>query len=439
MRQTSPSMLSTVTPTDPSRLPDAVADAVDGELPLAQLLVTIRRHLHMHPEVGMNEHETSRFIRQTLEGFGLDVHGPIASTGLYVDIDGDHSGGAVGYRTDIDALPTQDQKRVSYRSQNPNVAHLCGHDAHTAVAIGVALVLHAHRDELAGRARVFFQPNEEGLPSGAPLMIRSGVLEGLDAVYAIHVDPTLDVGRYGLMTGPVTAASDRFDVRVRQEGTGHSARPHEGVDTVMVASQLMNQFYQMTDRITDPRTPAVFTVTKMAGSEAHNVIPEEASFGGTLRTVSPEDRKTIRSHMRRATEQMADLHDAHIELDFEDGSPPVINDEAAIDNIERTIKDAFGEQAIHTMEQSSMGGEDFAHYLQHVPGAFIRVGTASGPETSFPLHHHRFDIDETPLAPTSRLMARVLMNHLQGDVSADVAPNRSEFSPSDNGQATDVR
>jgi amidohydrolase len=433
-------MLSSIAPPHPEHLPDAIGDTFDGEQPLAQLLVTIRRHLHMHPEVGMNEHETSRFVRQTLEGFGLDVHGPIAGTGLYVDIEGGAPGGFVGYRADIDALPAQDQKRVSYRSQNPSVAHLCGHDAHTAIAIGVALVLHAHRDELQGRARVFFQPNEEGLPSGAPLMIRSGVLEGLDAVYAIHVDPTLDVGRYGLMVGPVTAASDRFDVRVRQEGTGHSARPHEGVDTVWVASQLMSQFYQMTDRITDPRTPAVFTITKMAGGEAHNVIPEEASFGGTLRTVSPDDRETIRTYMRDAAQRMADLHDAHVELDFQDGSPPVINDPAAIDNIEQTIRGAFGEQAIHTIQQSSMGGEDFAHYLRHVPGAFIRVGTASGPETSFPLHHHRFDIDETPLAPTSRLMARVLMNHLEDNVTDGVGPASSDFSSAENnGTASEAR
>jgi amidohydrolase len=435
MRQNRPRLLSSVSPVDRSLLPDALRDRVDGEQPLAQLLVSIRRHLHMHPEVGMNEHDTSRFIRQTLEAFGLDVHGPIAGTGLYVDIEGSVPGGFAGYRADIDALPAQDQKQVSYRSRNPNVAHLCGHDAHTAIAIGVALVLHAHRDELTGRARVFFQPNEEGLPSGAPLMIRSGVLEGLDAVYAVHVDPTLDVGRYGLKVGSVTAASDRFDVRVRQEGTGHSARPHEGVDTVWVASQLMTQYYQITDRITDPRTPAVLTITKMAGSEAHNVIPEEASFGGTLRTVSPEDRETLRRYMRDAAQRASALHDAHIELDFQDGSPPVMNDAAAIGTIEHTIKDTFGEQAIHQIQQSSMGGEDFAHYLEHVPGAFIRVGTASGPETSYPLHHHRFDIDETPLAPTARLMARVLMNHVR-DEPADGTPNRSGFSANGHGPPT---
>ncbi|MFB6249469.1 MAG: amidohydrolase [Salinibacter sp.] len=434
MSQQDSRTLTQVAPSQREALPDAVADAMADEQPLAQLLVTIRRHLHMHPEVGMNEHETSRFIRQTLEGFGLDVQGPIAATGLYVDIEGSGSGGVVGYRADIDALPAQDQKRVSYRSQTPNVAHLCGHDAHTAMGIGVALVLHAHRDELDGRARVFFQPNEEGLPSGAPLMIRAGVLEGLDAVYAVHVDPTLDVGRYGLMVGPVTAASDRFDVRVRQEGTGHSARPHEGVDTVWVASQLMNQFHQITDRLTDPRSPAVLTVTRMDGSEAHNVIPEEASFGGTLRTVSRDDRETIRTYMQEAAGRLGDLHDAHVTIDFEDGSPPVINDETAIANVERTIEANFGAQAIHWIKQSSMGGEDFAHYLEHVPGAFIRVGTASGPETSYPLHHHRFDIDETPLAPTARLMGRVLMNHLREGLGAVASPPSPGTAPSSDGR-----
>jgi len=425
-------MLSSVSPVDHARLPDPIADVADEAQSLAQVLVGVRRYLHRHPEVGMEEHNTSRFIRETLEGYGLDVHGPIAGTGLYVDIEGEGSGGAVGYRADIDALPTQDQKQVPYRSQTPNVAHLCGHDAHTAIAIGVALVLHNNREQLQGRARIFFQPNEEGLPSGAPLMIRGGVLEGLDAVYAVHVDPTLEVGRYGLITGPATASSDRFEVRIRQEGTGHSARPHEGVDTVWIASQIMNQFYQLSGRITDARTPSVLTITMLDGSDAHNVIPEQASLGGTLRTVSPDDREMIRSHMRQVATRMESLHSAHVELDFEDGSPPVLNDEATIANVEATIQDTFGEEAIHHISESSMGGEDFAHYLKHVPGGFVRVGTASGPETSYPLHHHRFDLDETPLAPTSRLMAQVLLNHLPREESGSdsTAPN---LASTDNG------
>lgn len=432
-------MHSAATPKDPNLLPTSISDLAGEEQSLAQVLIGIRRHLHKHPEVGKNEHETSRFIRQTLEAYGLDVHGPIAGTGLYVDIEGEGSGGAVGFRADIDALPTQDQKRVPYRSQTPDVAHLCGHDAHTAVAVGVALLLDANRDKIQGQARVFFQPNEEGLPSGAPLMIRSGVLEGLNAVYAIHVDPTLDVGRYGLIEGPATASSDRFEVRIRQEGTGHSARPHEGVDTVWIACQLMNQFYQLAGRVTDARNASVLTVTMLDGSDAHNVVPEQASLGGTLRTVSSDDRETIRNYMQRAARQLGELHNAHIDLVFEDGSPPVINDPVALRNIEQTIRDTFGDQAVHEIKRSSMGGEDFAHYLKHVPGAFIRVGTASGPETSYPLHHHRFDIDETPLAPTARLMARVLTNHLEQGLTDNVPPRHSPMQPSDNGTPQDQR
>lgn len=422
-------MSSNLSPVDIAHLPDRVADVVDDEATLKRLIVAVRRHLHMHPEVGMKEHKTSRFIRKTLEGYGLEVHGPVAGTGLYVDIEGDHPGRKVGYRADIDALPAQDRKHVPYRSQSPDVAHLCGHDAHTAVAVGVALLLDEHRDAIHGTVRVFFQPNEEGLPSGAPLMIRSGVLDGLDAVYAIHVDPTLEVGRYGLIVGPVTASSDRFDVHVQQEGTGHSARPHEGVDTVWIANQIMSQFYQLAGRVTDARNAAVLTVCTLDGSETHNVIPETVSFGGTLRTINPDDRRTIRRHMRQTAQRLGELYGAEVTLDIEDGAPPVVNDPTITQNVERTIQEVFGEKAIYRIPQSSMGGEDFAYYLQQVPGAFIRMGTGSTPETRFPLHHHRFNIDEAPLAPTARLMARVLVNHLKDNVAEDASPTRSAFRP----------
>ena len=436
-------MTSRVSPVDVAHLPDQVADIVADDVTLARLLIAIRRHLHMNPEVGMREHSTSQFIRTTLEGYGLDVTGPVAGTGLFVDIEGtagrlDGEPHVIGYRADIDALPASDQKHVPYRSQTPGVAHLCGHDAHTAIGIGVALVLNQMRDQISGTVRVFFQPNEEGLPSGAPLMIRSGVLDRLQAVYGIHVDPTLDVGRYGLRTGPVTAASDRFDAYVRQEGTGHSARPHESADTVWIANQIMNQYYQLAGRITDARNPAVLTICKMTGSEAHNVIPETAQFGGTLRSVNQADRQTIRSNMRRIAQQFGNMYDASIELDFEDGAPPVINDQDAVQNVAVSVGEMFGEQAIFDIPETSMGGEDFAYYLQELPGAFIRVGTSSSKKTSFPLHHHHFDIDERPLAPTARLMATVLINHLNDETLLNKAePFQRDGYDSDGTSLTD--
>jgi amidohydrolase len=399
-------------------LESVAADGEKGDAALSELLVSIRRHLHRHPEVGMQEHRTSRFIRETLASYGLAVHGPVAETGCWVDIDGPSSNGAspsprVGYRADIDALPMQDAKSVSYHSQHDGVAHLCGHDAHATVAIGVALLLHARRERLPGGVRVFFQPNEESVPSGAPLMIEEGVLDGLEAVYAMHAAPGLEAGRYGLKSGPVTAASDRFDVTVRGEGSGHSARPHEGIDTVWLAHQIMQSFYQLAGRISDARHPTVLTVCRMAGGNAHNVIPPEASFGGTLRTVNPEDRTSLREKMHRVAEETAALHGGSAELDVVIGAPPVVNDEAAVEVARRAVTERFGAEAVYDIPKTSMGAEDFAHYLREVPGALIRVGTQSGPDTSYPLHDARFDLDESALASTARLMADLLEAHLR--------------------------
>ena len=390
---------------------------------LSELLVSIRRHLHRHPEVGMREHATSRFIKDMLTGYGLRVHGPVAETGLWVDIDGSSSNGPdddstvprVGYRADIDALPMQDEKNVSYHSRREGVAHLCGHDAHATVAIGVALLLHQRRSQLPGGVRVFFQPNEESVPSGAPLMIEEGVLSGLDAVYAIHVDPSLEAGRYGLKSGPVTAACDRFDVTVRGSGSGHSARPHEGVDTVWVANQVMQALYQLAGRITDARNAAVLTICRLAGGEAHNVIPPEASFGGTLRTVNEEERTFLREKMRRVAEETAALYGGSAQLEMVLGAPPVINDAGAVGAARAAVTERFGAEAVYDIPQTSMGAEDFAHYVREVPGALIRTGTQNGPETRFPLHDTRFDIDESVLAPTARLMAELLERRLRAE------------------------
>ena len=390
---------------------DAVAERDEA---LSELLVSVRRHLHRHPEVGLQEHATSQFIRDTLESYGLTVHGPVAETGLWVDIEGpDGAPPCVGYRADIDALPMQDAKTVSYHSTYEGVAHLCGHDAHAAVAIGVALLLHARRDALPGGVRVFFQPNEETVPSGAPMMIEDGVLEGLKAVYGIHVDPSLQAGRYGLKSGPATAASDRFDITIRGEGSGHSARPHEGVDTVWVANQVMQALYQLSGRITDARNPAVLTVCRLTGGEAHNVIPPEVTLGGTLRTVKDADRTFLHKKMRHVAEETAALYDASAQLDLVLGAPPVMNDGQAVDTAREIIVRRFGQEAVYDIPKPSMGAEDFAHYLREVPGALIRTGTKGGPGTGYPLHDARFDIDEEVLAPTAQLMADLLATRLR--------------------------
>jgi len=394
-----------------------VEEALEGDLTepeqLATLLTRVRRHLHQNPELGLHEFNTSRFIRAVLETHGLTVHGPIAETGLYVDIKGDHPGPTVAYRADIDALPITDQKDVPYRSKNDGVAHLCGHDAHTAMAIGIAVYLDHHRDEIQGTVRVFFQPNEEGIPSGAPLMIRDGVLEGVSAVYASHVDPTVDSGRYGLMTGAVTASADRFRIRVISGSTGHSARPHQATDPIWIANQIMSDMYQMLGRISDPRKPAVIAICRMRAGEAYNVIPEEAEFGGTFRCTANEDRMVFKQKIERTAKYVGEGHGARVEVDFDLGSPPVVNDGELIHVLREAIQEDRGTDAIFNIPVPSMGAEDFAHYLEHVPGALIRVGTRNSPETANVLHDSRFDIDESAMAPASIILSKAIVKYLK--------------------------
>lgn len=377
------------------------------------LLSTVRRHLHQYPEVGLKEYGTAAYIREVLEKRGLVVKGPVAGTGLFTDITGKPNGRKVGFRADVDALPIADGKSVPYRSRHEGVAHLCGHDAHTAIGIGAAVLLHQMRHEMGGTVRVFFQPNEEGTPNGAPMMIREGILDGLEAVFACHVDPALETGRFGLIEGAATSAIDRFQITVRGGRTGHSARPHLTVDTMWVAIQIAQALYPMTGRLNDARNPAVLTITQLHGGEAFNVIPAEVTLGGSLRTTDPEDREKLVRHIRDAAVQIGSMYGARIEVENEEVAAPVINDPALVGLVRRTIRNELGEGAVFEIPRLSMGSEDFGYYLEHVPGALIRVGTSSGPETSHPLHDSLFDIDEAALAPTARLMAQVLLNFLR--------------------------
>lgn len=379
----------------------------------APFLTSVRRYLHARPEIGYQEKETYQFIRRHLEMAGFTVVGPLAKTGLYVDIVGVHPGPKIGYRSDMDALPIQDGKSVSYKSQHDGVAHLCGHDAHMTVALGVALLLQHLRDQLHGSVRVFFQPNEEGTPSGSLPMIQAGVLEDLEAVYCIHVDPTLDVGVYGLMTGPVTASSDRMRVCIRAERTGHSARPHQAKDTIWIANQFLNQCYQYTGRITDARNAAVLTVCMFKGGDAHNVIPLEVTFEGTLRCLNYDDRTHLKAVIHQTAEQFAALHGVSIDLEFVSSMPSVVNDRRLVLNVRNTIEQLFGPEASFDILLPSMGSEDFAHYLDYLPGMLARVGTASGHRLSFPLHDNQFDLDDACLQPAVQLMSQALINHLR--------------------------
>ncbi len=394
-----------------------LAPPVDFE----SFLLTCRRHLHQYPEIGFQEFETSRYIKETLTARGLRVHGPIATTGLYVDIEGlaDGTGRTIGYRADIDALPIQDAKTVPYASKHPGVAHLCGHDVHTTMAIGIALMLNAHRDQFAGTVRVFFQPNEEGNPSGAPEMIKDGVLEGLEAAYAVHVDPNLPTGQYGVKKGAFTAAAARFKVEVSSPSTGHSARPHEAVDTVWAATQIANQLYQLVGRFTDPRDATILTICRFFAGEAYNVVPSYVEFGGTIRCTTMETLHQMQDLIRKTAAAVCQTAGGSVDVKFDIGLPPVINDGRLVDHLIDNIVDHCGKEAVYHIPRPSMGGEDFANFQQVIPGAMIRVGTSINADTSYPLHDAHFDVDEAAIVPAIELMTRVLISHVNGNPLED--------------------
>ena len=376
-------------------------------------LRSIRRALHAYPERGYQEKRTSHYLRTLLESHGLETSPPLATTGFYADIVGDLPGPSIGYRADMDGLPIQDLKNVPYASQHEGLTHACGHDVHMAIGVGVALTLNKARHELHGTVRIFFQPNEESDPSGSVPMIEDGVLKGLEAVYAVHVDPTIDSGQFGLVDGVVTAACDRMKVRLTQPSTGHSARPHKVKDLIWIATQLLQQLYQLMGRITDARNPAVLTICMFNAGSTHNVIPSEVAFEGGMRFLNEEDRDFVKEFVVRLVKQFAVIHAVNIELVFCSGLPMVINDSRMVQLVENVAQSLFSESAIVHISVPSMGSEDFANYLEHVPGLLLRVGTRSGERTSYPLHDANFDVDENSMAPTAQLMSTVLVEHLR--------------------------
>jgi len=384
-----------------------------SRLPFEEQLQAIRRHLHQHPEIGFQEVETSFFLQTYLQKLGLTPVGPLAKTGFYVEIKGNPSQPIIGYRADMDALPIQDEKSVPYASCVPGKGHLCGHDAHMTIALGIARLLVERQTDLKGTVRIFFQPNEEGAPSGAQAMVQSGILQEMQAIYAIHVDPTLPVGTFGLAAGPVTAASDGFTITIKGPGTGHSARPHQNVDTVWIAVQIMNTLYQIIGRLTDARNPAVLTFCLLRGGEALNVIPDEVLIGGTLRSIEPNDRIFLKEQIVHLSQDIAARYGGRATVDFRQGSPAVINHPDLIKHISEVITDIHGCGAIFEIPRPSMGSEDFAYYTEQIPGALVRVGTAGSQDTRYPLHDTLFDVDERALPIAARVMSEVLFRHLQ--------------------------
>jgi len=379
-----------------------------------EFLVEVRRHLHQNPELSWHEVQTSSFIKQKLRDAGLTFVENLAGNGFYTDISGTAPGPIIAFRADMDALPIQDSKKVSYASRIENVGHMCGHDYHSTVALGLALLLHHNRDDINGTIRIFWQPAEESTPSGAPRMIKDGVLDQVHAAFGIHCDPTLQSGKIAFRDGATTASYDAFEIEIVAKDSIHSARPHTGQDTVWIAHQVVNNLYQLSGRITDSRSASVIAICMFNAGFAVNIIPQKVNFAGTIRTSDEESRNRLTGHIADLCKHFEKLYSVNILLKLDSGAPPVLNDRRLFDFATACLTKELVADSIVYPEQS-MGAEDFAYYSLKVPSLFMRVGTSCSPETSHALHTSRFDVDESRLSFAVGLQAYLLTKYLEAN------------------------
>ncbi len=389
-------------------LSKAVAAFLDDT---ARDLIGARHRLHQHPELSWQEEQTTAYLVDVLERRGLRPRVLRHGTGVICDI-GPGEAGRVALRGDIDALPIDDPKDVPYRSQNPGVCHSCGHDVHTTAVLGAGLALAAVYNERpdalnGGGVRLIFQPAEEDVPSGAPMVIADDGLDDVSEIYALHCDPRLRAGTVGLRSGPISAAADSVRIRLSGPG-GHTARPQLTVDLVGLAAKVVSDLTFGVSRLTDSRGGVNLTFGSLHAGSAMNVIPTEANLAGSLRVLDRASWEAMPDLVENLLENSVRPYGADYELDYRQGAPPVVNDVAKTAFVDEVARRELGSGSVVAVEQS-VGGDDFSWYLEHVPGCYIRLGVRGQDDTSplRDLHDGAFDVDETSILVGARLLASV--------------------------------
>jgi amidohydrolase len=376
-------------------------------------LIALRRELHAHPELGRAEQRTTAVVGELLQQTGLEPH-YLPETGLWCDVGDEAAGPTVVLRADLDALPLEDPKDVSYRSRVPGVCHACGHDVHTAILVGAGLALGelARRDGLPGRVRLVFQPAEEVMPGGAHDVVDAGLLDSAAVALALHCDPSLEVGQIGLRTGPITAASDMITVRLWGPG-GHTSRPHNTVDLIYALGRLLTELPAALNRRIDPRAAVTLVWGQVNSGTVPNAIPQTATARGTVRVLDRDAWAEVPEVLSRLATQIVAPYGANVEIEHQRGVPPVVNDEAAVSLLSQAADAALGSGAAVPTAQS-LGGEDFGWYLERVPGAMARLGVRPPGGQPYDLHQPGFDVDERCIGIGVRLMTSAALFGLRG-------------------------
>ncbi|MCM3142756.1 amidohydrolase [Brevibacillus sp. MER 51] len=376
-------------------------------------IISWRRHLHQHPELSFQEEKTPALIAEILRGLHFDeVRTGVGGRGVIGVLRGGSPGRVVALRADFDALPIQDQKEVPYKSTVPGVMHACGHDAHTSQLLGLASVLAANREQFPGEIRFVFQHAEEENPGGATQMVEDGAVDGVDAIFGVHLWSMFPVGKVFISAGPLMANTDDFSIEIKGKG-GHGAVPEETVDSIVIGSQIVGHLQTIASRNVSPLESVVVTVGTFNGGDSTNIIADSCRLTGTVRSFLPDVRDRAEQRLTEIAEGTAAMMGGSATVVYERGYPAVINHERETAIAREAAIAAFGAGRVESMKPL-MGGEDFSYYLEKVPGAYLFVG-AGNPEklATYPHHHPRFDIDEDAMLIAGELLGRTALHYLE--------------------------
>jgi amidohydrolase len=371
----------------------------DLAVSLAPRLIEIRRHLHSHPELSGQEYQTAAYIAGVLSSSGLRVQELVGKTGVVGELPGQIDNSAfsqdkrlLAIRTDMDALPIQERTNLEYASRQTGIMHACGHDVHMTVGLGTAMVLAQLGQPLPGDIRFLFQPAEE-TAQGASWMIKDGVMKDVSAIFSVHVFPTIPGGSVGIRYGALTAAADDLELVILGE-SGHGARPHEAIDAIWIASQVITALQQSISRTQNPLRPVVLSIGQINGGRAPNVIADQVRLLGTVRSLHPESSAALPGWIEQIVAGICQSYGARYEINYRRGVPSVLNDLKLMQIIESSAQAAWGGDRVQILTEPSLGAEDFSLYLEHAPGAMFRLGVGLPNQTNYPLHHSQFQVDE---------------------------------------------
>jgi amidohydrolase len=376
---------------------------------LQPLLVHWRRHLHQHPELGFQERLTAEFVSEKLLDWKIEFQTGIAQTGILATIAGTRPGPVIAIRADMDALPIQEQNEVSYRSRHDGIMHACGHDGHTAIALGLAHYLAEHRQTFAGTVKIIFQPAEEG-PGGAKPMIAAGVLENpsVEAIIGLHLWNFLPLGTVGVRSGPLMAAAEFFECTLQGRG-GHGAVPQQTIDAILVAAQVVTALQTIVARNIDPLDTAVVTVGQLHAGSAKNAIADVAYLGGTVRYFNPTLAEILPQRLEQIIAGVCAAHGASYKFNYQKLYPPVVNHPEIAELVKSVAAMVVETPAGIVPECQTMAAEDMSYFLQAVPGCYFFLGSANAEkDLAYPHHHPRFDFDETALGMGVEIFVRCI-------------------------------